>query len=68
MRKLGESLRMKEQSLKSEFRETELQEKNVNDRLIYMIWKKIILMEEQQQRKCSIRRNRGAFSSMYYRN
>ena len=33
MRKNGETLRLKEQSMKAELRETELQEKNMNERL-----------------------------------
>ncbi len=51
MRQLGESLREKEQSFKGEFREIELQEKTVNDRLHLYDLDKKQLMEEQQQRK-----------------
>ncbi|RID87203.1 chromosome segregation protein SMC [Peribacillus asahii] len=50
MKQSGESLREKEQLLKSKFREIELQEKNINDRLHLYDLDKTQLIEEEQQR------------------
>ncbi len=49
-RKTGESLRLKEQSLKGELREAELQEKNMNERLHLYDLDKNSYLEEQQQK------------------
>ena len=46
LRKNGESLRLKEQAIKGELRETELEEKNMNERLsLYDLNKKEFLEE-----------------------
>ena len=50
MRQSGVSLREKEQLLKSEFREIEMQEKTINERLHLYDLDKKQLMEEQQQK------------------
>lgn len=50
IRQLGVSLREKEQLLKSEFREIEMQEKTINERLHLYDLDKKQLMEEQQQK------------------
>ena len=50
MNQSGVSLREKEQMLKSEFREIELQEKTINERLHLYDLDKNQLMEEQQQK------------------
>ena len=50
LRETGVALREKEQLLKSEFREIELQEKNINERLHLYDLDKKQLMEEQQQK------------------
>lgn len=50
LRQIGATLREKEQLLKSEWREIELQEKNINDRLHLYDLDKKQLMEEQQQK------------------
>lgn len=57
MRKNGEALRLKEQAIKGELREAELQEKNMNERLsIYDLNKKEFLIEKERitERKISL--------------
>ncbi|MFE4810967.1 chromosome segregation protein SMC [Peribacillus simplex] len=49
-RKTGERLRLQEQTLKGEFREVELQERNVNERLHLYDLDKNSYLEEQQQK------------------
>ncbi|MFA1713080.1 chromosome segregation protein SMC [Peribacillus frigoritolerans] len=49
-RKTGERLRLKEQTLKGELREVELQERNVNERLHLYDLDKNSYLEEQQQK------------------
>ena len=46
LRKNGESLRFKEQAIKGELRETELQQKNMNDRLSFYDLNKKEFLEE----------------------